>query len=342
MIQHLPRLTFRWLLSAFLAGLWVLGWSAPPARGERAKVRVALGPSITTDMIGRHLLRTGVLKRWGEKADAEIELKTSGNPNILLAQNKADVVLLSTIDVTRLVQNDKLEIVIWGKESTSYESFYSKTGQPEVLPLNFKGKRLVHPGWNTRGTRIGQVLLKSLWGLDAEADFQVVTAPWRIGPDKLLEGEADLAINAMPFVLKGLQKGVLREVGKSFAGHWADLRGNGRRLGGLFWVSWQSWLQRERKRALALLGAWAEGMQYSHSDTKTWVRENLPLVMRGADKESIRFFLDWVRREQPIYASPYLSEEDIEDENQFLRLAVQSKLIHKMPDRPIWEMVRPR
>ena len=240
----------------------MLGWSAPPARGERAKVRVALGPSITTDMIGRHLLRTGVLKRWGEKADAEIELKTSGNPNILLAQNKADVVLLSTIDVTRLVQNDKLEIVIWGKESTSYESFYSKTGQPEVLPLNFKGKRLVHPGWNTRGTRIGQVLLKSLWGLDAEADFQVVTAPWRIGPDKLLEGEADLVINAMPFVLiriaEGSSQGSREELCRAL-GRFARKR---QKAGGLFWVSWQSWLQRERKRALALLGAWAEGMQY--------------------------------------------------------------------------------
>ena len=319
-----------------------MGLSVPPARAEPAKVRVALGPSITTDMIGRHLLRTGVLKRWGEKADADIELTASRNANILLAQNKADIVLLSTIDVARLVLNDKLEIVIWGKESTSYESFYSKSGQPGDLPLDFKGKRLVHPGWNTRGTRIGQILLKSFWGLDAGADFQVVTVPWRIGPEKLLEDEADLAINAMPFVLNGLQKGVLRKVGKSFAGHWADLRGNGRRLGGLFWVSWQSWLQRERKRAFALLGAWAEGMQYSHTDTETWVREYLPLVMRGADKESVRFFLDWVRREQPVYASPYLSAEDIEDENQFLRLAVQSKLIRRMPDRPIWEVVRPR
>lgn len=309
-------------------------------QAETEKVRIALGSSITTDMIGRYLLHEKILKKWGENAEIAFDLTTNRNPKILLTQNKAEIVLLSTIDVARLISDDNLEIVIWGKESTSYESLYTKTSLPGLFPTSFKGKRLVHPGWDTRGTRVGQVILENFWGLDVETDFQVVTAPWRVGPEKLSIGEADIAISTMPFVLKGLQEGQLRSVGKSFAWQWAETEGSGRRLGGLFWVSWKNWLFRERKSALAFLGAWTEGMQYASVKMETWVREYLPRTVRGTGKKSTQFFLNWVRRERPFYTSPFLATGDIESENRFLRLAVKSKLIHEMPEYSMWKIIR--
>ncbi len=311
-------------------------------QAETGRVRVVISPSITADMINRYLIREKILEKWKENTGIAFDLKTSRNTKILLTQNEADIVLLSTIDVARLILDDNLEIVIWGKESTSYESLYTKVTHPGLFPTSFKGERLVHPGWDTRGTRIGQVIFGNLWGLDIESNFQVVTSPWRVGPEKLSAGEADIAISTMPYVLKGLQEGRLRRVGKSFAWQWAETEGNGERLGGLFWASWKNWLLRERKSALAFLGAWAEGMQYASVKTEVWVRKYLPLAVRGTDKKSAKFFLDWVRRERPFYASPYLLMGDVENENRFLRLAVKGRLIQKMPEHSMWKVIRPQ
>jgi hypothetical protein len=186
------------------------------------------------------------------------------------------------------------------------------------------------------------VILAALWGLDPEKDFQVTTAPWRIGPEKLLGKEADVTLNAMPFVLKNLQAKKFRMVGKSFATAWAETRGKGRRLGGLFWAAWQAWLNQNLKPARALLGAWAEGMTYARRNTGPWAEKYLPAASRETSKEEIRYFARWFQEERPVYPTPYLSQADIEDETAFLKLAVKQKMVRAMPKKPIWQIVRPR
>ena len=314
----------------------------PAASRAGGRVQVALGPSVTTDMIARYMRNSGILKKWGEEVGVDFEMKTTLSANLRIAQNQAQIVLLSTIDIARLAVDDGLELVIWGKDSTSYEGLYAKAGRPGESPGDFKGKRLVHPGWNTRATRIGKVILAALSGVEAETDFEIVTAPWRIGPEKLIEDEADVAINAMPFVLKSLLKKKLRSVGKSFAREWADKRGGGRRLGGLFWCAWQGWLDRETPKARALLDAWAEGMSYAHQQTQKWVQKYLPGSLRGATPEDIGYFVRWFQEEQPVYKTPYLSARDVEDETAFLKLAVQQKLVRALPKNSLWRVIRPR
>ncbi|MFQ5911934.1 MAG: hypothetical protein ACE5JS_01990 [Nitrospinota bacterium] len=296
---------------------------------------------MTTKMIALYLRDSGVWKKRGRRAGVDIEVKFSSDAQLRLAQKEAEAVLLSTIDVARLAVEDGLEVVIWGKDSTSYEAMYARADRPGENPRVFKGMRLVHPGWNTRATRIGQVVLAAVWGLNAETDFQVQTAPWRIGPEKLVEKEADVAINAMPFVLKPLHKKKLRRVGKSFATYWGERMGNGRQLGGLFWTAWRSWVSHEDKEARALLSAWAEGMRYAHQRTEEWAQTYLPAAVRGATKDEARFFARWFREERPVYRMPYLSAEDVRDETAFLKLAVAQKLVRAMPKNSLWQMVRP-
>jgi hypothetical protein len=293
-------------------------------------------------MIALYLQDAGIWKKWGNQVGAEVQVKSTRNANLMIADGGAEAVLLSTIDVARLVVDDRLELSIFGKDSTSYEGLYARASRPETDPVKFRGSRLVHPGWNTRGTRIGQVILATLWGLNAGSDFSVVTSPWRIGPEKLLEKESDVSLNSMPFVLEHLRKKRLRRVGKSFAAAWAESRGNGRLLGGLFWTAWQTWVKQEPERVRALLAAWAEGMSFANRNTDVWTEKYLPMVRKGTTKEDTVFFAKWFREERPVYETPYLSAKDVEDENHFLKLAVAQKLVRKLPKETIWRIVRPQ
>ena len=333
---------FSRLILAILATLPILGVFSLSLSWAAGTVRVSLGPSVTTEMIAYYLRDSGIWKKWGGRVGIDFEVSFSRNANLQLAQKEMETVLLNPIDVARLVVYDGLEVVMWGKDSTSYEALYALADQAGENLRSFKGMKLVHPGWNTRGTRVGQVILAALWGLNVETDFQVVTAPWRIGPEKLVEKEADLALSAMPFVLKALRKKGLRKVGKSFAADWAEKNGNGRRLGGLFWTAWRNWLSQNEEKARALLAVWAEGMTYAHQNTGEWAQKYLPEAMRGATKEDARFFVQWFQEERPVYKTPALLAEDVEDEMSFLKLAVEQKLLRALPKSPLWRIVRPQ
>jgi ABC-type nitrate/sulfonate/bicarbonate transport system substrate-binding protein len=142
------RLALVWLAAA------VPALAAPPAARAAGTVRVALGPSVTTAMIAQYLEESGIWKAWGSRAGIDFRIGSARNANSRLAQKEEDVVLLSPIDVARLAVEDSLEVVIWGKDSTSYEALYTQAKQVGEAPRDFKGMRFVHPGWNTRGTRI--------------------------------------------------------------------------------------------------------------------------------------------------------------------------------------------
>lgn len=327
-------------VSAF-AALAVLAVRPPTPSGAEETLRVALAPSVTTQMIAYYLRDSGIWKKWGGRG-VGFRVTFAHNTDLALAQKEAGVVLLSAIDVARLTVDDGLEILMFGKDSTSYEGIYARAAQPGKSPLDFRGTRLVHPGWDARGTRIGRVIFAALWDLDMEAGFQVVTAPWRVGPEMLVENEADLALNAMPFILSAWRDRKLRPVGKSFAAHWAEKRGRGRPLGGLFWTAWRGWLDQAEEKARALLAAWGEGMAYANQETEAWAERYLPEALRGASKGDARFFAQWFRRERPVYETPYLSPQDVKDETSFLRIVVEVKLVRALPRGPLWRIILPQ
>ena len=85
----------------FLIAVFGLAAYFPAASRAAGRVQVALGPSVTTDMIARHLRDSGILKKWGAEAGVDFEMKTTLNANLRIAKNQSQIVLMSTIDTLR-------------------------------------------------------------------------------------------------------------------------------------------------------------------------------------------------------------------------------------------------
>ena len=83
----------------FLIAVFSLVAYFPAASRAAGRVQIALGPSVTTDMIALRLRDAGILKKWGAAVGVDFEMKTTLNANLRIAQNQAQIVLMSTIDI---------------------------------------------------------------------------------------------------------------------------------------------------------------------------------------------------------------------------------------------------
>ena len=146
------------------------------------RVKIGMFAFGHTRMVGQHLIDDGIAKRWGAKYGVDLKIYFPNDDFAAFMGKSTQIIALNSLESARLVGDEGLDIVMWGKLNTAFQEFYVRTDSPYKSPADLKGKKIVIAGWDTGSAQIGTILMKRFWGLDLRKDFRVVTASWPVGP----------------------------------------------------------------------------------------------------------------------------------------------------------------
>lgn len=335
----MTRRRFCWLSVVAMAVLLVSG--APKADAAK-EVKVGLFPFGPGRMIDQYLMDAGVTKKWGAKYGVDLKISHPRDDFAAFMGKSIDIVGLSSLEVARLVGDERQDIVMWGRQSDAFIDMYVRSGSKYKGPADLKGKKIVHPGWDTGTAQMGEVLLKEWFGLDMKKDFKVVTAPWPIGPQLLAKGDVEMALNLMPLTMDLWHSGKIRPVLASYASEWGKRRGTRHHLSITLWTSWKKWLDQNGAAAKAWLGAYTEGMNYAHTKTQEWANRYRGFITKNANDEQVTFFVNWFKKYGVVYENSYLDPAFIGEEIAFLKMAQKAGFVkEKGLSRSLWRVIKP-
>ncbi len=330
---------FRWLLGWAMAAL-LAGGATTVSAAKRVKIGMfAFGH---TRMVGQHLIDDGIAKKWGAKYGVDLKISFPNDDFAAFMGKSTQIIALSSLEAARLVGDEGLDIVMWGKLNTAFQEFYVRTDSPYKSPADLKGKKIVIAGWDTGSAQIGTILMKRFWGLDLRKDFRVVTASWPVGPQVLAKGDVEMALNEMPLTLELMERGKIRPILSTYATEWAKRRGTGHLISISLWASFGKWLKKNEKTARAVLGATQEAMDYINKNTRSWAGRYRDFIQDKATDSQVATFVDWWRKVQPSYKNAYLDEKFIRGETEFLKMAVEAGFIKpKGVKKGLWRVIKP-
>ncbi|MFQ5693600.1 MAG: ABC transporter substrate-binding protein [Nitrospinota bacterium] len=335
-MKKLRRLT--WVAVVFAALLVMVAAQAYAAK----KVRIGMFSFGHTRMIGQYLLDEGIAKKWGAKYGVDIEITFPNDDFAAFMGKSVQVITLSSLEAGRLVGAEGLDILMWGKMNSALEDIYVRGDTPYKSPVELKGKKMVIPGWDTGTAQIGTILLKEWWGLDIRNDFRVVVASWPVGPQLLVKGDVDIALNEMPLTLELWRQGKIRPIVGTYATEWAKRTGTGHLLSISLWASFGKWMKGNEKTARAILGASQEGLDYTHTKTQEWANRYRDFIWKNATDAQVKFFVDWFKKYKPAYRNAYLDEKFVSEEMTFLKLAVKAGFVKPSgAKRSLYRIIRP-
>ena len=96
-----------------------------------------------TRMVGQYLIDSGLTKKWGGKYGADLKISFPNDDFAAFMGKSTQVIALSSLEAARLVGDENLDIVMWGKLNTSFQEFYVRTDSPYKSPADLKGKKIV-------------------------------------------------------------------------------------------------------------------------------------------------------------------------------------------------------
>ncbi|MDP6086462.1 MAG: ABC transporter substrate-binding protein [Nitrospinota bacterium] len=330
---------FRWLSGLVMAAL-LTGGATTVFAAKRVKIGMfAFGH---TRMVGQHLIDDGIAKKWGAKYGVDLKISFPNDDFAAFMGKSTQVIALSSLEAARLVGDEGLDIVMWGKLNTSFQEFYVRTDSPYKSPADLKGKKIVIAGWDTGSAQIGTILMKGFWGLDLRKDFRVVTASWPVGPQVLAKGDVEMALNEMPLTLELMERGKIRPILSTYATEWAKRMGTGHLISISLWASFGKWLKKNEKAARAILGATQQAMDYINNNTRSWAGRYRNFIQDKATDSQVATFVDWWRKVQPSYKNAYLDKKFIRGETEFLKMAVEAGFIKpKGLKKSLWRVIKP-
>ena len=295
-----------------------------------------------TRMVGQYLIDSGLTKKWGGKYGADLKISFPNDDFAAFMGKSTQVIALSSLEAARLVGDENLDIVMWGKLNTSFQEFYVRTDSPYNSPADLKGKKIVIAGWDTGSAQIGTIIMKRFWGLDLKNDFRVLVAGWPVGPALLAKGDVEMALNEMPLTLDLMEQKKIRPILSTYATEWAKRRGTGHLISISLWASFGKWLKSNENAARALLGATQAAMDHIHANTMAWARQYRKFIHDEATESRIATFVEWWRKVQPSYKNAYLDDKFIREETEFLKMAVEAGFVKPAGLKDgIWRVLKP-
>jgi ABC-type nitrate/sulfonate/bicarbonate transport system substrate-binding protein len=295
-----------------------------------------------TRMVGQYLIDEGIAKKWGAEHGVNLKISFPNDDFAAFMGKSTQVIALSSLEAARLVGDEGLDIVMWGKLNTSFQEFYVRTDSPYKSPADLKGKKIVIAGWDTGSAQIGTILMKRFWGLDLKNDFKVVVASWPIGPQLLAKGDVEMALNEMPLTLDLMDRKKIRPILSTYATEWGERQGKGHMISISLWASFGKWLKKNEGAARAVLGATQEAMDHIHNNTKAWAGRYREFIQEKATDSQVATFVKWWETVQPSYKNAYLDKGFIEEETKFLNMAVKAGFVKpKGVKKGIWRAIKP-
>jgi ABC-type nitrate/sulfonate/bicarbonate transport system substrate-binding protein len=314
---------------------------AVPALAAK-QVKIGMFAFGHTRMVGQYLIDEGIAKKWGAKFGVDLKISFPNDDFAAFMGKSTQVIALSSLEAARLVGDEGLDIVMWGKLNTSFQEFYVRTDSPYKSPADLKGKKIVIAGWDTGSAQIGTILMRRFWGLDLKNDFRVLVASWPVGPQLLAKGDVEMALNEMPLTLDLMDRGKIRPILSTYATEWGKRQGTGHLISISLWASFGKWFKANRNAARAVLGATQEAMDSIHGNTKAWARRYRDFIQDNATDSQVDTFVDWWRKVQPSYKNAYLDGKFIKQETEFLKMAVKAGFVKpKGVNDGIWQIVKP-
>ena len=232
------RNAVRWVGGFLMAALLAAG-AASEAFAAKT-VKVGLFPFGPGRMVDDWILENGVHKKWGAKAGVDFKITHPRDDFAAFMGKSIDIVALSTLEIARLVGDEGHDIVMYGKQVDAFIDMYVRGDSKYKTPGDLKGKKIVHPGWDTGTAQMGVVLLKEWYGLDMKKDFKVVTAPWPVGPQLLAKGDVEMSLNLIPLSMNLWMGGKIRPVLATYASVWAQKRNTKHRLSITNFTGWEN------------------------------------------------------------------------------------------------------
>ena len=329
-------------------GLTVLGIavlfavSGVPRVYAAKTVKIGLFPFGPTRMADSYVTDSGLAKKWGAKYGVDFKVSHPRDDFAAFMGKSLDIVAISTMEVGRLVGDEGHDVVMWGKQVDAFIDMYVRTDSPYKTPGDLKGKKIVHPGWSTGTAQMATVLLKSWFGLDLKKDFRVVTAPWPVGPTLLAKGDVEMSLNLMPLTLELWRTNKIRPILATYATEWAKQRGTKHHLSIASYTSWGKWIRNNENAARAWLGAFTEGVQYIHANTREWANRYRNYISKNATEAQIDFFVKWFKKYTVLYKDAYIDQTFIDEETAFLKMAVKEGFVKPGGLSPkMWMIIKP-
>ena len=335
------RKMFYWLSAIGVAVLFAV--SGVPQAYAGKTVKVGMFPFGPGRMVDQYITDEGIHKKWGAKVGVDFKVSHPRDDFAAFMGKSVQIVALSTMEVGRLVGDEKYDIVMWGKQVDAFIDFYVRGNSQYKAVRELKGKKLVHPGWDTGSSQMGSVLLKEWFGLDMKKDFKVVSAPWPVGLQLLIKGDVEMGINLMAgFSLELVRTNRIRPILATYATEWAKQRNTSHHLSIANFTSWGKWVRGNEQAARAWLGAFSEGMQYATNNRRAWAVRYKKFIKKNATDAHVDFWVKWLKKYTVVYKDAYLTQNFIDEETAFMKMAAKAGFVKPGGLSPkIWKIIRP-
>ncbi len=328
-------------LSAFAMSILLAATGVPEALAAKT-VKIGMFPFGPGRMVDEHIIKTGIVKKWGAKFGVDLQVSHPRDDFAAFMGKSIDIVGLSTMEVGRLVGDEGHDMVMYGKQVDAFIDMYVRGDSTYKTPGDLKGKKIVHPGWDTGTAQMGIVLLKEWYGLDMKKDFRVVTAPWPVGPQLLAKGDVEMSLNLIPLSMQLWMDGKIRPVLATYATEWSKRRNTPHHLAITNFTSFGKWLNGNEDAVRAWLGAYTEGMQYAHNNTNEWAEKYRDFITKNASDTHVKWFADWIKKYVVVYKDAYIDQTFINEETAFLKMAAKAGFVKEKGITPkIWKIVKP-
>ena len=334
------RNAVRWVGGFLMAALLAAG-AASEAFAAKT-VKVGLFPFGPGRMVDDWILENGVHKKWGAKAGVDFKITHPRDDFAAFMGKSIDIVALSTLEIARLVGDEGHDIIMYGKQVDAFIDMYVRGDSKYKTPGDLKGKKIVHPGWDTGTAQMGVVLLKEWYGLDMKKDFKVVTAPWPVGPQLLAKGDVEMSLNLIPLSMNLWMGGKIRPVLATYASVWAQKRNTKHHLSITNFTGWGKWVRGNEKIARAWLGAYSEGQRYATENTLAWAKKYRNRITKNATDAQVKWFAEWMPKYGVVYKDAYIDQTFIDEETAFLKMALKAGFIKERGLSPkMWKILKP-
>ncbi len=317
------------------------GAGVPDALAAKT-VKAGLFPFGPGRMVDQYIMDNGIHKKWGAKVGVQFKITHPRDDFAAFMGKSVDIVSLSTLEISRLVGDEGHDIVMYGKQVDAFIDMYVRTGSSYKSPADLKGKKIVHPGWDTGTAQMATVLLKEWYGLDMKKDFRVVTAPWPVGPQLLAKGDVEMSLNLIPLSMKLWRSGKIRPVLATYATEWAKRRGTKHHLAISAFTGWGKWVRGNQRVARAWLGAYSEGMKYAHENLLPWARKYRDFITKNATDAQVEWFAKWMGKYGSVYKDAHIDQTYVEEELAFLKMALKAGFVKPAGlNRKMWMILKP-
>ncbi|MFC1863466.1 ABC transporter substrate-binding protein [Thermodesulfobacteriota bacterium] len=309
-------------------------------QAEKRVITIGHFPFGPAQWVAQYMVDQGIYKKYGDKIGVEYKVLFPGDDFAAFMGRSVNVGTFASVEVARLLADEGKHIVLFGKYCTAMNGIYVKADSGYQSIVDVKGKRLGIPGWDTGTAQQAQVLFKEFHNIDMKKDFKVVVSSWPLLPNLLAKGDLEMALNIVPITMNLLMQGKIKPMLHTFATEWAKYN-EGHFLGLTFLCMWKDFLDKNEDVAKNLLAAYEEGLYYSYANTEEFVRKYIPLFDKDATEENVKYFTKFYMKYKYLYQDPYIDEEFIQGELNFLRSAAKAGILkEKDVNRAIFRIIK--